>query len=87
LSLFVFASLIAACFVQSRRDAADPTRRGWAFYSIATGILVAVFFALTDVVALLDGPAGLMQRICIVVGWGWISSLAIRLLNEKVSIA
>jgi hypothetical membrane protein len=87
LSLIVFTSLIAVCFVLARRDAADPTRRGWAFYSVATGLLVAVFFVLTDVVALLGGPAGLVQRICIILGWGWISLLAIRLMNKKVSIA
>jgi hypothetical membrane protein len=87
LSLFVFASLIAACFVLARRDAANPARRGWAFYSVATGLLVAVFFVLTDVVALLGGPAGLMQRICIILGWSWIALLAIRLMNRSVSIA
>ena len=87
LSLFVFASLIAACFVLARRDAANPARHGWAFYSVAIGLLVAVFFVLTVVVGLLGGPAGLIQRISIILGWGWISLLAIRLLNEKVSIA
>ncbi|HEY7418803.1 MAG TPA: DUF998 domain-containing protein [Ktedonobacteraceae bacterium] len=87
LSLIVFATLIAACFVLARRDAANPVGRGWAFYSVATGILVAVFFVLTDVVALLGGPAGLIQRICIILGWGWLSLLAIRLMNEKTSIA
>lgn len=87
LSLFVFASLIAACFVLARRDAADPARRGWVWYSIVTGILVAVFFVLTDVVALLNGPAGLVQRICIILGWGWIALLAVRLMSKKVSKA
>jgi hypothetical protein len=87
LSLFVFASLIAACFVLARRDAADPAERGWAFYSVATGILVTVFFVLTDVVALLNGPAGLIQRICIILGWSWISLLAIRLMSRPVPIS
>ena len=35
LSLFAFASLIAACFVLARRDAADPAEHGWAWYSVA----------------------------------------------------
>jgi hypothetical membrane protein len=87
LSLFVFASLIAACFVLARRFAADPAWRGWAFYSITTGILVAIFFVLTDVVAALNGPAGLFQRICIITGWSWISLLAFRLLSKKAPIA
>ncbi|GHO65165.1 hypothetical protein KSC_040570 [Ktedonobacter sp. SOSP1-52] len=87
LSLFVFASLIAACFVLARHEAADPAGRGWAWYSVATGILVAVFFVVTDVVALLNGPAGLMQRICIIIGWSWIALLAIRLMSKKVQRA
>jgi hypothetical membrane protein len=87
LSLFVFVSLIAACFVLARREAADPAGRGWVWYSIATGILVAIFFVLTDVVALLNGPAGLMQRICIILGWSWIALLAIRLLSKKGLLA
>jgi hypothetical protein len=81
-----FISLIAACFVLARRDAADPARRGWAWYSVATGLLVAVsdvVFVLT--VKLLDGgPAGLISRIGIVVGWSWIALLAIRLMSKKV---
>jgi Protein of unknown function (DUF998) len=84
LSLFVFASLIAACFVLARRFAGDPAWRGWAFYSVATGILVTVFFVVTDVVASLDGPAGLFQRICIIIGWGWISLFAFRLMSKKL---
>jgi hypothetical protein len=87
LSLVVFASLIAACFVLARRDAADPAVHGWAWYSVATGLLVAVFFVLTGVVELLGGPAGLIQRICIMVGWSWISPLAIRLMSKKVPLA
>jgi hypothetical membrane protein len=87
LSLFVFASLIADCFVLARRDAAVPFEHGWAWYSVATGLLVAVFFVLTGVVELLGGPAGLMQRICIIVGWSWIAVLAIRLMSRPVPLA
>jgi hypothetical protein len=87
LSLFVFASLIAACFVLARRDAADPAERGWAWYSVATGLLVAVLFVLTGVVAVQGGPAGIVQRICIIVGWSWIAVLAIRLMSKKVPLA
>src|SRR5215831_15560951 len=32
-----FISLIAACFVLARRDAADQASRGWVWYSLATG--------------------------------------------------
>lgn len=87
LSLFVFISLIAACFVLARRFAGDPEWRGWAFYSVATGILVAIFFIATDVVAALNGPAGLFQRICIIIGWVWISLFAFRLMSKKLPVS
>jgi hypothetical protein len=81
-----FISLIAACFVLARRDAADPARRGWAWYSVATGLLIAasdVFFVLTF--KLWDGgPAGLIERIGIIGGGSWIILLAIRLMSKKV---
>jgi len=84
LSLVAFASLTAACFVLARRFAGDPAWRGWAFYSLATGILVAVFFIVTDLVASLNpnGPAGLFQRISIIIGWGWVALFAFRLLSK-----
>ena len=82
-----FISLSVACFMLARRDAADPARRGWAWYSLATGLLVAVLFVLTSVVVVKGGPAGLVQRIFIIVGWGWIAVLAIRLMSKKAPLA
>jgi hypothetical membrane protein len=81
LSLVAFASLTAACFVLARRFADDPAWRGWALYSVATGILVVLFFVAADVAASPDpsAPAGLLQRISIITGWGWIALLALRL--------
>ena len=89
LSLIVFASLIAACFVLARRFAGDHAWRGWALYSMVTGILVAGFFIVTDLVASLDpsGSAGLFQRISIIIGWGWIALLALRLMSKKAPIS
>jgi hypothetical membrane protein len=83
LSLIAFAALIADCFVLARRFAADPAWRGWFYYSISTGIVVLVFFILTDVVASTNplGPAGTYQRISIIAGWVWVSLLAYRLLR------
>lgn len=81
-----FIALSAACFVLARRDAANPAARGWAWYSIATGFLVAasdVVFVLTF--KLVDGgPAGLISRIGIIVGGTWITLLAIRLMRKNV---
>jgi len=79
-----FISLAVACFVLARRDAAAPFGRGWSWYSLATGLLVAasdVFFVLTFE---LDGPAGLIERIGIIGGCSWIALLAIRLMSKKV---
>ena len=78
-----FISLSVACFVLARRDAADPARRGWAWYSVATGLLVVasdVFFFLTFE---LGGPAGLIERIGIIGGCSWIALLALRLMGKK----
>ena len=84
--LLQFTSLIAACFVLARRDAADPARRGWSWYSVATGLLVAasyVAFVLTA--KLLDGgPTGLIERIGIIGGGIWVALLAIRLMSRSV---
>jgi len=82
-----FISLAAACFVLARRDAADLAKRGWAWYSAVTGLLVAasdVVFVLTF--KLVDGgPVGLIARIGIIVGGSWVALLAIRLMSKKVS--
>src|SRR5258707_1264970 len=81
-----FISLSAACFVLARRDAADPARRGWVWYSLATGLLIAasdVAFVLTF--KLWDGgPVGLIERIGIIGGCSWIALLAIRLMSRSV---
>jgi hypothetical membrane protein len=84
LSLFVFAALIAACIVLARRFALDPAWRAWVPYSIATAVVVLVFFILTDVAAAQgpNSPSGLFQRISIIAGWVWIALLALRLLRK-----
>src|SRR5215469_10531541 len=86
--LLQFTALIAACFVLARRDVALD-RRGWAWYSVATGLLVAasyVVFVLTT--KLLDGgPTGLIERIGIIVSGCWVAQLSIRLMRRKGSIA
>ncbi|GCE15391.1 DUF998 domain-containing protein [Tengunoibacter tsumagoiensis] len=84
-----FNSLAVACFVLARRDAADPASRRWAWYSVATGLLVvasSIVFVLTFI--LLDGgPVGLIERIGIIVSGCWVALLAIRLMSKQASIA
>jgi hypothetical membrane protein len=89
-TLLVFSSLIAACFVLARRFADDPAWRGWARYSAITGVLVALFFIATNVAALLEqngtlhgAPIGLLQRTAIILGWGWVALFAFRLLLKS----
>jgi hypothetical protein len=86
--LVVFTSLPAACFVLARRFAGDPTWRGWALYSVVTGVLMLAFFvastatsALDESGALPNAPTGLLQRAAIVIGFGWVTLLAARLLS------
>lgn len=87
LSFVVFVSLPAACFVLARRFAGDPAWRGWVFYAIATGILVVVFLIAADLAASPspNAPSGLLQRCSIIIGWGWIALLALRLMNKRFS--
>lgn len=84
-----FIALAAACFVLARREAADPASRGWAWYAVATGLLV-VAADLVFVLAfkLVDGsPVGLIARIGIIGSGCWVALLAIRLLRKQGSIA
>ena len=87
-----FGSLTIAIFVLARRFASDRQWRGWALYSLVTGILFVGFFIACLVVAVLDqsgvlpnAPAGLLERIAIIIGWGWIALLALRLLRQMGS--
>jgi len=88
-SLVAFGGLATASFVLARRFAGDPRCRGWAVYSIVTGILVVVFYITATVAGMLDAngvianaPAGLLQRLSIVAGFGWLTLFALRLLRK-----
>ena len=83
-----FGSVTAAIFVLARRFATDPAWHRWVRYSLVTGILCVSCFIASLVVAQLDingvlpnAPAGLLERIVIILGWGWIALLAARLLR------
>ncbi|MFD1544114.1 DUF998 domain-containing protein [Nonomuraea guangzhouensis] len=78
-SLLVFAALAAACFVFARRFAGWG-ERGWAVYSAVTGVLVVIgFFLSGQAFSQVDGLGGLLQRLTIAAGWGWLTLLAIHL--------
>lgn len=89
-----FGSLTIAIFVLARRFASDPRWRGWGLSSLLTGILFVGFFIACIVVAQLDSsgilpnsPTGLLERIAIIIGWGWLALLALRILRQMRSSA
>ena len=85
-SLVAFAALGAACFVFGRWFAARG-QRGWAIYSVVTGIAFVVAFVVSSAgfaqVAGLVDLAGLLQRVAVTVGFGWLTLLTVRLLSAS----
>jgi hypothetical protein len=81
-SLLVFVGLPIACLTFAARFARWG-ERSWALYSLITGLILVVTFV--GLVVGFDGweglvlGAGLVQRLFIVVGWGWIAALALHL--------
>ena len=65
---------------------ARARRKGWASYSIGTAAAYLTCFVLTSMAlaqpsALLPPVGGLLQRLTIVVGWAWLTALALHLLG------
>jgi hypothetical protein len=85
-SLVVFGSLPAACFVFFRRFLTSQNR-GWAAYSLLTGLAVPAFIVASSVALFSDGPAGLFQRLSVTAGWLWVGLLAILMIRERRRIA
>ena len=86
-----FAALTATVFVLALWFAGQPSRRGWGWGCLAIGVAVAVTFVLT--VVLFDHAAtagtldasyhGLVQRLTIALGFGWLSVVAVLLLRAQ----
>ena len=83
-SLPAFVGLAAACFVFGRWFAGRG-ERGWAIYSSISGLIFLIAFVLSSAgfgqAAGLVDLAGLFQRLAVVVGFGWITLLAVHLLR------
>jgi len=79
-----FVALAAACFVFGRRFAARG-ERGWTLYSAVSGLVFAIAFVLSSAgfgqAAGLVDLAGLLQRVAVVVGFGWLTLLAVQVLG------
>jgi hypothetical membrane protein len=84
-SLPAFVALAVACFVLGRRFAVrgEP---GWATYSAVTGVVFVLTFVLSSAgfgqTEGLVGLAGLLQRIAVTVGFGWLALLAVHLFRS-----
>lgn len=85
-----FGCLAALCFVLRRRPIGGPEGKSWALYSSLSGGVVVFSYLATVVVTSLDmggiwedAPGGLLERVALIVGFGWIVLLAFHLLREK----
>lgn len=81
--------LPAACFVVTRRFAAEPVGRGWATYSWLTGALILGISVVTTIglpiaekYANLPVIDGLIQRVLIVMGFGWVALITLHVLRQ-----
>src|SRR5262245_42496719 len=76
----VFLGMPVACLVFARRFAAWH-ERGWAIYSMVTGVVFAAAFILSSVAFGQAEPlvaiGGLLQRTTLIVGWTWLTLLAL----------
>jgi hypothetical protein len=87
--LGVFALNAIAAFLMARRfQRCGQTL--WAVYSAATGLAVVALFIASTAVSVQDelgifpnAPTGLLQRISIVIGFGWIAVVAWRLRRDR----
>jgi hypothetical protein len=76
-----FFGLIAACFVLARRFAILH-ERGWAAFSVATGV---IFFAAFFGIASGSKKAWIIIAftLAVVLAWSWISAVSARLMIER----
>jgi hypothetical protein len=72
-----FLGFIAACMVFARRFATRG-ERGWAAYSVATGVLF--FAAFAGIASGSKGPTTLAFAIAVALGWAWVTAMAGRLM-------
>ncbi len=84
-SMLVFICLPWACFA-FRKHFITTGEQGWAAYSSFTGFSMIVIFVLTSMgfkqLSGLVDFAGALQRLCITIGWTWITLLSLYLLRS-----
>jgi hypothetical protein len=83
-----FGGLVSAQLLMARRMSADGAR-GAALASVAAAVLVLVFFGASSAdssgAPFFPAIAGLLQRISIIAGLGWVAALALWLLGRPRS--
>jgi Protein of unknown function (DUF998) len=81
-SVAAFFALGAACFVL-----AGGRGWRWAMYSVLSGTAFLGAFFVAGIGFSQTEPfvevAGLWQRVCVLIGWAWLTMLALRLLREE----
>lgn len=89
-AFLAFGSITAAAFVFGRAFARDPHARAWARYSYLTAAASLLLFAGSLTAGVLDqnhawhnAPGGFLQRLAIIVAWGWLSLLSLRALRPR----
>jgi uncharacterized protein DUF998 len=89
-AFLAFGSITAAAFVFGRAFARDPRARAWARYSYLTAAATLLLFAASLTAAVLgqsqlwhNAPGGFLQRLAIIVAWGWLSLLSLRTLRSR----
>jgi hypothetical protein len=81
-SALFFLGLPVTCFVFSRWFAVRGKRR-WTIYSIVTGVVFVSAFILSSAgFGQTEDLAGLFQRVMLIVGFGWLTLLAVRFLRS-----
>ena len=85
-SLPVFIGIITACFSFRKKFNLQGEQK-WALYSLLTGIAMIIVFIMSgagfmDVVPFKD-YSGLFQRLSIMLGWFWISFVAIHFYRSE----
>ena len=88
-SLLVFLGIPIICFLMSKQFGLFKEWR-CKYYSVATGIIMLVLFFVTGMAFTqlwgLGPVAGLLQRLCVISGFVWISMLAIYLSTSSNSV-
>jgi hypothetical protein len=80
-AIVTLSLLVIACFVIARRFVREPHWRGWATYSIVTGLLICVFMTAYGIALSHDGLAGVFERLALIVQSIWMTLFIVRLLT------